>query len=49
MRVDHSPFEGVEVTGRTQTVLLRGNVVIDQDAYVGEPGDGRFLPAGPAR
>jgi dihydropyrimidinase len=48
MQVDHSPFEGVEVTGRTQTVLLRGNVVIDEGAYVGEPGDGRFLPRGPS-
>jgi dihydropyrimidinase len=48
MRVDHSPFEDVEVTGRTQTVLLRGKVVIDQDAHVGEPGDGRFVPRGPS-
>lgn len=46
MRVDHSPFEDVEVTGGTQTVLLRGKVVIDRGTYVGEPGDGRFLPRG---
>ena len=48
MHVDYSVFEGTEVTGRTETVLLRGKVLIDQGVFVGQPGDGRFVPRGPS-
>jgi dihydropyrimidinase len=48
MRVDHSAYEGLEVTGRTETVLLRGRLVVDGGRYVGRPGDGRYLPRGPS-
>jgi dihydropyrimidinase len=47
MAVDHSAFEGLEVTGRTQTVLLRGKVVVEGGEHVGAPGDGREVPRGP--
>jgi dihydropyrimidinase len=46
MNVDHSAFEGMEVTGRAETVLLRGQVVVEAGRHVGAPGDGRFLPRG---
>jgi dihydropyrimidinase len=44
MRLDYSVFEGLEVTGRVDTVLLRGRVVVEGGEHVGAPGDGRFLP-----
>ncbi len=48
MNVDYSVFEGLTITGRTETVLLRGQVVVEDGTYVGTPGDGRFLPRGPS-
>jgi dihydropyrimidinase len=44
MDVDYSAYEGKEVKGRVETVLLRGKVIIDGNKYVGEKGDGRYLP-----
>jgi dihydropyrimidinase len=43
MNVDYSAYEGIEVTGKVDTVLSRGRVVIDAGEYHGEPGHGRFL------
>lgn len=45
--VDYSAYEGVRVRGYTETVLLRGRVVVDKGAYVGRPGDGQFIKRGP--
>jgi len=47
MNIDFSVFEGMEVTGRTETVLLRGRMVVDHGDHVGRPGDGQYLPRGP--
>ena len=50
MDVDYSCYEGMEVQGRVETVMLRGDVIIDGDEYLGTKGDGRYLPraaAGP--
>ena len=47
MNIDFSVFEGMEVTGRTETVLLRGRVVVDRGEHVGHAGDGQYLPRGP--
>jgi dihydropyrimidinase len=44
MAVDHSAYEGLEVTGRTETVLLRGRIVVEDGRHVGRVGDGRYLP-----
>jgi dihydropyrimidinase len=44
MNVDYSAYEGMAVTGRVDTTLSRGRVVIDGGQYHGEPGHGRFLP-----
>lgn len=46
MNVDYNAYEGFEVTGFTETVLSRGNVIIDNCEYVGKKGDGHFLKRG---
>ncbi|WP_395452530.1 dihydropyrimidinase [Azospirillum melinis] len=40
---DYTPYEGMEVTGWPETVLLRGTVIIDKGVQTGKAGDGRFL------
>ena len=43
MNIDHSAWEGIEVSGQVRTVLSRGSFVIDNLSYVGRAGHGRFL------
>jgi dihydropyrimidinase len=43
MAVDYSAYEGMQITGRVDTVLSRGRMVIDSGEYLGETGHGRFL------
>jgi dihydropyrimidinase len=43
MRVDYNPYEGREVTGVADTVMSRGEVVIEGGKYLGKPGRGKFL------
>jgi dihydropyrimidinase len=45
MSTDYTPYEGMEISGWPSTVLLRGQLIIDQGKFVGEPGLGRFIPA----
>ena len=47
MNVDYSAYEGFQVRGYTETVLLRGRVVVDRGEYVGRAGDGQFIKRGP--
>ncbi|MEY9834827.1 dihydropyrimidinase [Streptacidiphilus sp. EB103A] len=42
MNVDYSAYEGLRVRGKAVTVLSRGTVVVDDDAYLGRPGHGRY-------
>jgi len=44
MNVDYSAYEGRQLTGKVRTVLSRGAVVIDGDAYLGRAGHGRYQP-----
>lgn len=44
MNVDYSAYEGRSVTGQVETVLSRGEVVIDRRTYVGHAGHGTFVP-----
>jgi dihydropyrimidinase len=46
MRVDYSAYEGRTVRGVTDTVLSRGEVVIENGAFKGKAGNGRFLKRG---
>ena len=43
MRVDYSPYEGRQVTGKPSHVLSRGQVVVEDGKYLGKKGDGRFI------
>jgi dihydropyrimidinase len=43
MNVDYSGYEGWEVTGKVKTVLLRGEVVIDNDKCLVDKGYGKFI------
>jgi dihydropyrimidinase len=43
MNVDYSAYEGMRITGRVETVLSRGKVVIDNGEYKGTAGHGKFL------
>ena len=43
MRVDYSMFEGIEVTGMPQSVLSRGQMVVEDNKFFGRAGAGEFL------
>jgi dihydropyrimidinase len=40
---DYNLFEGTEVTGTPDVVLLRGNVLVENDELVAQPGIGQFV------
>lgn len=42
--VDWNPFDGTELWGRAEKVLLRGHIIVDDDKLLAEPGSGRFIP-----
>jgi dihydropyrimidinase len=42
-KVDYNLYEGTEVTGTPEIVLLRGQVLVEGDELVAEPGVGRFV------
>jgi dihydropyrimidinase len=46
MRVDYSAYEGRKVQGVVETVLSRGNIVVENGAFKGKAGDGKFLQRG---
>jgi dihydropyrimidinase len=43
MNVDYSGYEGWELTGKVKTVLLRGQVTIDNNKCLVEKGYGQFI------
>jgi dihydropyrimidinase len=43
MNTDYSCYEGLEVAGSVETVLSRGKVIIEDDQYMGQKGEGRYL------
>ena len=43
MNLDHSAYEGMEVTGRVRTVLSRGEVIVRDGEFTGRTGRGRYL------
>jgi dihydropyrimidinase len=40
---DYNLFEGTEVTGTPEIVLLRGNLLVENDELVASPGIGQFV------
>lgn len=41
--IDYNLFEGTEVCGAPETVLVRGQVVVEGDRLVAKPGSGSFV------
>jgi dihydropyrimidinase len=41
---DYNLFDGTRVTGSPEVVLLRGQVLVENDELVASPGVGRFVP-----
>lgn len=46
-RTDYNLFEGWQLTGFPETVLLRGQVIVDRGEWLGRPGQGHFIPRSP--
>ncbi|WBB62140.1 dihydropyrimidinase [Streptomyces sp. WMMC500] len=46
MNVDYSAYEGKEITGRVETVLSRGETVLDGREFTGHAGHGQYIPRG---
>src|SRR5207248_2436294 len=42
-KTDYNLYEGTEVTGTPEVVLLRGHVLVEGDELVAEPGIGQFV------
>ncbi len=42
-KTDYNLFEGTEVTGSPELVLLRGQVLVENDELVAKPGVGQFV------
>jgi dihydropyrimidinase len=42
-KTDYNLYEGTEVTGTPELVLLRGNILVENDRLVASPGIGRFV------
>ncbi len=43
MNVDYNPYEGRRVKGATETVLSRGEVIVEGGNFTGKPGRGQYL------
>ena len=41
--IDYNAYEGWELEGRPDTVLLRGMVMVEDGAFVGEPSKGEYI------
>lgn len=41
--VDYTMYEGKEIQGEIELVMQRGNVLVKDDQFVGEKGQGRFI------
>jgi len=46
MNCDYSGYEGLEITGKTETVLLRGQIAIENGECRLQPGYGQFIRRG---
>ncbi|MDP2209240.1 MAG: dihydropyrimidinase [Bacteroidota bacterium] len=43
MRVDYNMFEGFKVTGNAETVIARGEVIVEKNKFLSKPGRGKFI------
>jgi dihydropyrimidinase len=44
MNIDYNMYEGMRVRGTADEVLLRGKPIVRERKYVGQPGDGQYIP-----
>jgi dihydropyrimidinase len=44
--IDYSLYEGMAVRGAPRTVMLRGDLLVENETFVGRPGTGQFLRRG---
>ena len=45
-RTDYNLYEGWELMGIPEKVLLRGKLIVDGERWLGRAGDGQFLKRG---
>jgi dihydropyrimidinase len=43
MNVDYSLYEGYEISGSPEIVISNGEVIVENDQFIGKPGRGRYL------
>jgi dihydropyrimidinase len=43
-RTDYSLYEGWDLVGYPEKVFLRGRMIVDGDKWLGQSGQGRYLP-----
>jgi dihydropyrimidinase len=43
MATDWSAYEGIQVTGKIRRVFSRGELIVDRDELLGEPGRGQYV------
>ncbi len=43
MNIDYSMFEGIESAGKAEIVISSGEIIIEDDQFIGKPGRGRFI------
>jgi dihydropyrimidinase len=48
-RAGYSVYDGWRVTGWPSQTLRRGQIVLDGEALLGDPGSGQLLDCGPTR
>jgi dihydropyrimidinase len=46
MNMDYSAWEGWEIDGKVDTVLSRGQVIVQDDQFLGRAGHGRYVKRG---
>jgi dihydropyrimidinase len=46
---DYTLLEGHELRGKVEKVFLRGELIVDGEAWLGREGQGRFVPRGEVR
>lgn len=43
MNVDYSLYEGKKIKGNTETVISRGEIIVQNDQFIGKAGRGKFI------
>jgi dihydropyrimidinase len=44
--IDYTAYDGMQIAGKVDTVLSRGEVIVENDTYVGTKGHGQYLKRG---